>query len=154
AMKERSDLKVTEGNLRNSEISNLGTRNGLLPTLQVFGSATNSGLAGDPHTVAGLVPDPYFVGGAGTALGQVFRRNFPTESIGAFGRVSLNNRQAQADFGIDQLQYRQSQLLAGKDRNQVEVDITNSVVAIRQARARYDAARANETLQTQLLDGE
>jgi outer membrane protein len=154
ALKERSDLKATEGSLRNTEVSNLGTTNGLLPTLQVFGAASNSGLAGDPHTVFGQNPDPYFVGGAGTALGQVFRRNFPTESAGAFVRLSVNNRQAQADYGIDQLQYRQSQLLAGRDRNQVEVDVTNSVVAIRQARARYDAARSNRILQEQLLDGE
>jgi len=36
----------------------------------------------------------------------------------------------------------------------VEVDVTNSVVALRQARARYEAAHANLELQLALLDGE
>ena len=34
------------------------------------------------------------------------------------------------------------------------MDVTNSVVALRQARARYEAAHANLKLQQELLDGE
>jgi outer membrane protein len=36
----------------------------------------------------------------------------------------------------------------------VEVDIQNAVIALRQARARYDAAERNRVLQEQLLDAE
>jgi outer membrane protein TolC len=154
ALVYRSDLLSEEESLKNSEISATGTRNGLLPAVQVFASASNAGLGGTGHDVHGTTPDPYFIGGAGTAFGQVVRRNFPTESIGASARVSIGNRQAQADYAIDELQYRQSQLSAGRDRNQVAVDVSNSVVALRQARARYEAAHANLTLQQQLLDGE
>lgn len=154
AFTNRSDLESTRQSLKNAEISGVGTRNGLLPSAQVFATVTNSGLAGTPHTVGGQRPDPYFTGGAGTALGQVFRRNFPTENVGVFASASLGNRQAQADFGIDQLQLRQDQLASSASRNQVEVDVTNSVVALHQARARYQAAHANLVLQQQLLDGE
>jgi outer membrane protein TolC len=38
--------------------------------------------------------------------------------------------------------------------NQVEVDLMNALVAIRQARARYEAAVRNLKLQQELLDGE
>ena len=94
------------------------------------------------------------MGGAGTALRQVFGRDYPTDVVGVAATVIVNNRQAQADYGIDQLSLRQSQLTVTGTRNQVEVDVTNSVVALRQARARYEAAHANLELQLALLDGE
>jgi hypothetical protein len=130
----------------------------LLPNLVAFASENQAGSAGTAHTVVqGPVietPDPYFVGGIGTALGQVFRRNFPSENAGAFLRAEVRNRQAQADYGIDQLQLRQQQLQTEKSLKQVQVDIMNAVVALRQARARYETAIQNRVLQQQLFEGE
>lgn len=158
AMANRSDLAVQAQNLNASEISALGTRNGVLPSLQVFGGESLAGLAGVGHTVTTsrgtLAPDAYFVGGIGTALGQVFRRNFPSQRVGAVLQASIENRQAQADYGIDQLQLRQTQLTNQKSASQVQVDLLNSVVALQQARARYDAAAKSVVLQQQLLDAE
>ena len=154
AFANRSDLQSDQANLKNTEISNIGTTNGLLPSVQGFAQVSNSGLAGAAHNVYGQAPNAFLVGGAGTALRQVFGRDYPTEALGVFSNVTLNNRQAQADYGIDQLSLRQSQLTVTSTRNQVEVDVTNSVVALRQARARYEAAHANLQLQQELLDGE
>ncbi|HTS50374.1 MAG TPA: TolC family protein, partial [Bryobacteraceae bacterium] len=158
ALANRSDLAAQKANEKAQEVSALGTRNGILPTAEAFGGTSQAGLAGDPHTVIlngrVLKPDNYLVGGMGTALGQVFRRNYPTERIGGFIAAPLNNRQAQADFGIDQLQLRQSQLEDQKNVNQVGVDVLNSVIALRQARIRYDAAVKNRELDQQLLDAE
>jgi outer membrane protein TolC len=106
------------------------------------------GLTG-PYTA-----DPYLVGSIGTALGQVFRHNYPTESVGVFGQLQIYDRQAEADYAIDQLSLRQQQLVTAKDMNQAQVDVTNSVVALRQARARYDAAVQSRILQQQLADAE
>ena len=69
-------------------------------------------------------------------------------------QVPIHNRQAQGDYGIDQLSLRQTQLTNQKDISQVQVDLLNSVVALQQARARYEAAVRNSTLQKQLLDAE
>ena len=158
ALANRSDLAAQKANLAASEVSAIGTRNGLLPLAQVFGGESQAGLAGTRRTVISngvtQTADPYFAGGVADGLGQVFRRNFPTERIGAFVQVPIGNRQAQADYGIDQLQLRQSQLTTQQDLNQVGVDISNYTVALRQARARYDAALKNRTLQQQLLDAE
>jgi outer membrane protein len=159
ALANRSDLLVERANLRGTEISNLGTLNGLLPSAGILASRSTQGLSGQPKVVRfpGAPPftaDPYFQGGIGNALGQVFRQNFPTESIGVFGSVQIYDRAAQADYGIDQLSLRQQQLITAKDMNQAQVDITNSVVALRQARARYEAAMQSTTLQQALLDAE
>jgi len=158
AMANRSDLAVQRANEKTSEASALGTRNGVLPLLVVFGSESHAGLAGTGRTVTAggftETPNPYFVGGIGTALGQIFRRNFATDSGGAFFQMRLGNGQAQADYGIDQLQLRQTQLATEKSVKQAQVDILNSVVALQQARARYDAAVQNRILSQQLFDAE
>jgi outer membrane protein len=158
ALSNRSDLAAQRANERTSEVLALGTHNGLLPLLIAFGSESHAGLAGTGRavTAGGITqsPNPYFVGGIGTALGQIFRRNFPTEGVGAFYRMALHNGQAQADYGIDQLQLRQTQLENEKNVKQAQVDILNSVVALQQARARYDAAVQNRILAKQLFDAE
>ena len=158
AAENRPDLLSEQANLRTTEISNLGTQNGVLPSLQVFAARTNAGLAGTPRVVTTRIgtqtADARFVGGIGNALGQIFRQNFPTENAGVFARVPIQNRQAQADLGIDQLSLRQQQLNAARDLNQSQVDVVNSVVALTQARARYDAAAQNKILQQQLFDAE
>ena len=158
ALANRADLASELAGEKASEVNSLGTKNGILPTLDGFAVESQAGLAGTPRTVTsgGITEssDKYFAGGIGTALGQVFRRNFPTEAAGAFYQEPLRNRQAQADYSIDLLSLRQTQLTNRKDVNQVEVDVRNGAVAIEQARARYDAAVGNRTLQQDLFDAE
>jgi len=159
ALANRSDLAAERNGVEAAQINSLGTKNGILPTSQVLAGESQAGLAGTPHTIIqrngqAESPDAYFIGGIGTALGEVFRHNFPTNRIGAFIFVPIPNRQAQADYGIDQLQLRQTQLSMQRDMNQVQVDVMNYVTALRQARARYDAAVRNLTLNQQLFDAE
>lgn len=162
ALANRVDLAVERANVVSAETSALGTKSGILPTLVGFATVSQAGLAGRAHSVVqntstGTIvetPDPYFVGGVGNGLGQVFRRDFPSEGGGIYFRVALGNNQAQADYGIDELQLRQTQLTEAKDAKQAQVDVMNSVVAIHQARARYDAAVHNRVLAQQLLDAE
>jgi outer membrane protein len=149
AFANRLDLASDAANLKSAQVSAVGTTNGLLPTLQVNGSWSNAGLAG-----AGSGQNPYFVGGIGKALGQVFRNDFPSETALPVFVGQLRNRQAQADYAVDQLQLRQTELTNQKDRNQVQVDVLNYSIAVRQSRARYQAAVRNRILQQQLLKAE
>jgi outer membrane protein TolC len=159
ALNNRSDLIVERGNVKSAEISALGTINGLLPSAGILASRSTAGLSGNPKVV-NLAPgisftsDPYFKGGIGTALGQVLRQDFPSESVGFFAAIQIYDRAALADHAIDQLSLRQQQLMTAKDMNQAHVDVTNSVVALHQARARYEAAVQGRILQEQLLDAE
>jgi outer membrane protein len=158
ALANRPDLASELAGEKANEVNSLGTKNGILPTLQGVGVESHAGLAGTPKTVTldGFVEnaDPRFQGGIGTALDQVFRRDFATDIAGAFFQAPIRNRQAQADYSIDLLQLRQTQLTNRKDLNQVEVDVRSGVVALQQARARLDAAVRNRTLQEQLFDSE
>ncbi len=158
AVKNRSDLAAERASVKTAEVSALGTRNGLLPTMPVFASQTQSGLAGKPNPLVTpfftLQPNPYLVGGTGNTLAQVFRRNFPSELGGVAITGPLRNNQAQGDFGIDQLQLRQRQLITRKDENQAQVDVLNAVIALQQSRAKYEAALRSRRLNEQLLSAE
>jgi outer membrane protein TolC len=61
---------------------------------------------------------------------------------------------ALADYSIDQLNYRQMQLATRKDLNQVQVDVQNYAIALRQTRARYEAAVQSRILEEQLYASE
>jgi outer membrane protein len=154
AMAKRPDIAATRLNTKSAEISTLGTYNALLPTLTGFASLTDSGLSGT--ATPGNGADPYFVGGLGNALGQVFRRNFPTNRVG----VSMSSvpvfvdHADQADFAIDELSFRQTQLNQQREINQLAVDVSNQMVALRQARARHAAAHNARLVQEQLMAGE
>ena len=158
ALANRTDLASERESEAAAVVNNLGTRNGVLPFAVVGGSESQAGIAGTGKTVIfngqAVTPNPYFVGGIGTALGQVFRRDFPSESIYGGYEMAFRNRAALADYAVDQLQFRQTQLTTRKDLNQVQVDVQNYVIALRQARARYDAAVRNRTLQEQLYSSE
>jgi outer membrane protein TolC len=95
-----------------------------------------------------------YVGGIGNALSQTFKRDFPTERAGGFIYAPLRNRQAQADYGIDQLTLRQTELQNQQSVNQLVVDVSNGVIGIQQARVRYLAAVKSRVLEQQLLDAE
>ncbi len=151
AMAKRPDVAVSQVRDQTAEISLAGTQNPLLPNLQVTGQTYNRGVAGTPQVVNGESPNPYFIGGYGTALGQVFRRNFPSYSVSVSFSGSLGNRIAQGDYGIDQLQFRQSQITGQRDTNAIVVDISARMSALRQARVRHSAAVDTRTLQEQLL---
>jgi outer membrane protein TolC len=161
AMSSRPDLEQTRINLENNKIAVIGSRNQLLPSLDVQATFQNNALAGQvnsllPPAVAnqpGIV-DAFFLGGYGKALGQIFRRNFPDYSIGFQLNIPIRNRTAQADFVRDQISLRQAELSAQRQINDVRVNVANALTAVLQARARYAAAVKERQLQEQTLDAE
>jgi outer membrane protein len=153
ALATRPDVAVARFRAQTDEINLAGTTNPLLPSLQVSFDTYNRGISGQPQ-LSGGKPNPYFTGGTGAAWGQVLRRNFPNEILGLSFFIPFYNRPAQADYGIDQLQFRQSQLRDQRDQNQIVVDVSSQMAALRQARARYATAKNTRLLQEQLLDVE
>ncbi len=152
ALAKRPDVVLNKINDETQEALAVATINTLLPNLGTRLSTSDVGQAG--AQVPGGGASNYYVGGLGTALGQVFRRNFYNLSAAVGFSVPLLNRQAQGDYGIDQLTMRQGDLAERRSMNQIVVDISNDVIALRQARARYTQAVDSRSLQEQLLDKE
>ena len=151
ALATRPDVALDKINDETAAISALGTANGVLPSLQAFAAVSAAGLSGTAAPFEGQTASPYYVGGLGNALGQVFRDNFPSRHIGALFGGTIHNHIAQGDYGIDQLQLRQGDLVERRSMNQIVVDISNEMVALRQARARYSQAVDSRKLQDELL---
>jgi hypothetical protein len=139
---------------KTQELNALGTENPLLPSLAVTVQAQDRGLAGAYQPSSGSAYVPYFSGGYGTALAQIFRRDFPSESASLALAIPFGNRAAQADYGIDQLQLRQSAVSGLRDSNAIVVAISNQLIGLRQARAKYSAAVNTRELEQQLLKSE
>jgi len=155
ALKDRPELEQARISTDSLKINLAGTRNALLPILQVFAELTNNGLSGMPNALApGSIPPQAFVGGYGNLLGEIFRRNFPNYSAGLSLNIPFRNRAAQGDYVADQLSLRQGELQLQKSINQVRVDVKNAVIGLQQARARYETAVATRELAQQALDAE
>jgi outer membrane protein TolC len=159
AYEERPELPQSRFNIENSKLSILGDRSGLLPSVSAFTTLTNNGQAGPISGLPPLAgnfraPDPFFVGGYGNLLGQIFSRNFPDYRFGVQLNIPIRNRAAEADYVRDSLGLRQSELQLQKQMNQIRVDVQNSVISLQQARVRYQAALKSRMLEEQTLDAE
>ena len=159
AISSRPELAQSRIQLTNQQLTIRGSKNSLLPTLDAVASVSNGGLAGDINTLAppaGSVRsnNPFFVGGYGSVLSQIFSRDFPNYSVGFNLNIPLRNRAAQAQVINDQLTLRQQQLGLQRLENQVRVDVQNAIIGLTQARAQYQAATKVHALQAQTLDSE
>jgi len=151
AVRDRPDLAQAGIQVENSQISLKGSLNALRPELDVVGIMQNGSLSGDVNQVAvALSPGATtYPGGYGTALGQIFKNNFPTYSVGLQLTLPLRNRVAQADAVRDELQVRQSQVRRQQFEDQVRLEVADAYVAMQQARAAYEAAVQSRILQDQ-----
>lgn len=154
AMEKRPDMAIAKIKDQNSEISSLGTKDALAPTGIFYGRYMDRGAAGTPVQVPGEPTSPFFSGGYGKTLGQIFRNDFPTEYGGFYFAAPIRNRQAQADYGVEQMQLKQGDVSSQRDKNAILVEISNEMLALRQARSRYVVASEALSLQQQLLDAE
>jgi outer membrane protein len=159
AISSRPELAQSRIQLSNQELTIRGSKNGLLPTLDVVANLSNNALVGQPNNLvapAGTVHsnNPFFIGGYSTVLSQLFARNFPNYSVGVNLNIPIRNRAAQAQVINDELTYRQQQLGLQRLENQVRVDVQNAVISLTQARAQYQAAAKQTALQAETLDAE
>jgi len=152
ALKNRPDLAQAGIQIENSQISLKGSLNALRPQMDLVGTMQNGGLAGDLNSLAGGTPA--VGGGYGSALGQVFRRNFPTYGVGVQLTLPLRNRVAQADAVRDELQLRQAQVRRQQLEDQARLEVADAQVSMQQARAAYEAAVQSRVLQEQSVDVE
>jgi outer membrane protein len=166
ALDNRPDLAQSRIQIDNAQIALTGTRNAMLPTLSAIGDMRSNALVGSQNmltgpisSVTGLVQnapiaDPFFVGGYGDVLKQLFGRNFPTYSVGLNLTIPLRNRAAQANIQTATLNLRQNELQVQRQINQIRVDVQNALIGIQQARAQYQAAVKGRVLQEQTLDAD
>jgi outer membrane protein TolC len=153
ALGNRPDLAQAQLQIENSRIGLAGSRNATLPEVDLVGVMQNNGLAG---TTSPTLPNPYpgYSGGYGTALEEVLARNYPTYGVGVQVTLPIHNRVAEADLARDELQVKQSQVRLAQLQNQARLEVEDALIAMRRARASYQAAVEARQLQQESLEAE
>jgi outer membrane protein TolC len=165
ALDRRPELTQLRIQLDNSKINLSGAHNALLPQFNVVGNVSNPGAGGIFNTtpqinpLTGQViprtePNPDLVGGYSNILRQLFGVPTVNYSIGFTVSVPLKNRAAQAAYIQQDLQLRQSELAIQKEVNQIRMDVQNALIAVKNARARYQSATKASALAEAVLDSE
>lgn len=153
AEKNRPEIEQAQLNIRDQDITIENARNGLLPTLDLFGTYNPTGLSGNrlinQSGMAVLVPS-----GLGSSLSQVFRNTYPNYSFGVSLVFAIRNRSAQADMATALLQDRQLKVQLQQQQNQVAQDVRNAEIGVTQARAQVNAAEKAVVLAKETLDDE
>jgi outer membrane protein len=153
AFANRPDLAQAGVQVENTQISLQGSRNGLRPEIDLVGVAQNSALAAQLNPLLPAIESPV-LGGYGSALEQLATRKYPTYGVGLNITLPLRNRVAQADVTRDEILLRQSQVVQQQLRKQAQLEVEDALIAMRRARASYDAAVQTQALQQQSLDTE
>ena len=154
AYSNRPDLSQAGLQVDNTQISLQGSRNALRPEVDLVGTAQNSALAGQLNPLAPSAIQSPLIGGYGNALEQLATRKYPTYGVGLNITLPLRNRIAQADVTRDEILLRQSQVLQAQLRKQAQLEVEDALIAMRRARASYDAAVETQKLQQESLDTE
>ena len=171
AIAHRPEIEQNQIALENSRLDLLGTKNNLLPTLSVSATLANNGQAGSVNSavqvpilnssqqIIGYRPlvasdvNSFLLGGYGTALSQVFARNFPNYDVAFTFTIPLRNRSAQADQITAELSYRQSEIQDHQLHNSIKLAVINDWTTLSNARAAYDTSVVARKLQDETLDG-
>jgi outer membrane protein len=153
AQRDRPDFALAQGQIENTKLSLKGSRNALLPELNLVASFQNNGLAGRLNNLAQGVaaPDPVLLGGYGDMVSQIFKRNFPDYVVGIQLNIPLQNRIAKADAARDLLQFRQSEVRLQQLASQIRLEVGNAWIALERAKVSYEAAAEARKLQEKAL---
>jgi outer membrane protein TolC len=154
ALQNRPDLGQARLQIENSQIGLAGARSLTLPEVDLVGVVQNNGLGGTPNPLVPSAAGSGLGGGYGTALEQVLARNYPTYGIGVQVTLPIHNRVAEADLARDELQVKQSQVRLAQLENQARLEVEDAMIAMRRARASYQAAGEARRLQEESLKAE
>ena len=153
ALSKRPDVLQAKINLTADDINVKTSRNALLPNLVLSGFANSSGLSGTSKLTSGgvttVVPGGWF-----DSAGQIFQGMFPEYEAQLALTLPIRNRPAQSDNARALLLQRQDEERLQQTYNGVAVDVRNTQIALRGARAALEAAQKTRVLEEQTLAAE
>ena len=164
AYANRPEVEQARLNLKNDELTVKAIKNGLQPTVDVYGfygSATAGG-AQSPYcqtfsnsgAFENCPPNTVPTIGYGNVFQNLFNSSNPDKGVGVNVNVILRNRVAQSDQERSQLEYRQAQMKLAQLYVQIRIQVINSQFALTQDRASVQASETARNYQQQSLDAE
>jgi outer membrane protein TolC len=159
ADQNRPEIEQGVLNLKNDQITLKGVKNGLLPTMDLygfFGAATLGGAANPNCSIAENGPEGCTItpGGYSDVFTGLFKGNTPNRGVGVNISIPLRNRPAQALHERSLLEFRQDQLKLQQLYIQIRIGVINAQYALTNDRAAVQAATATREYNAQALDAE
>jgi outer membrane protein len=159
AYQNRPEIEQAVLNLKNDQITLKGVKNGLLPTLDVYGfygstalgGAANPNCSPEANGPEGCTITP---GGYTHTFGNLFNGDTPDRGVGVNLTIPLRNRPAQALHERSLIEFRQDQLKLEQLYTQIRIGVINAQYALTNDRAAVQAAMATREYNTQALDAE
>ncbi len=144
--------------IKNDEITLKGVKNGLLPTVDVYGfyGASAIGGAANPDCANFLTGKKCDVTpvGYGSVFSNLFNSTGPDKGVGFSINVPIRNRTAQALQARSVLEYRQAQMRLAQLYVQTRMNVINGQYALTNDRAAVQAALAAREYAAQSLEAE
>ncbi len=138
AQKNRPEIAIAQGNIKSEQDVMPFLKNALLPTVNSFALLNTAGL--------------YNV--LGTAFYDNVAFKYPQWAVGLTIGFPVRNRQAQADDIRSRLELRQMKDTSVRSQSQVEIDVQNAIIAMRQGKEQVRAAHQAVMLAQQQTDAE
>jgi outer membrane protein TolC len=166
AYQNRPEIEQAVLNLKNDRITLKGVKNGLLPTVDVYGFYGASSLGGaqsralncsSDFTGITFVPCPpniYPTINYGNTFTSLFNGDTPDRGVGFNVQIPLRNRIAQSAEARSLIEYRQDQLKLEQLYIIVRIQVINAQYALTNDRAAVQAAMATREYNTEALDAE
>jgi outer membrane protein TolC len=153
ALKNRTELRESDLDLQNRELSRKTARNALLPSLNAYGLYAGTGLAGEQSEHYYNPSVPTTLGNSWVnAVESAFNYSAPEYQVGLSLNIPLRNRIAKADQYRTELEYRQAQIYAEELKKRIRIEVRNARYALEQGASRVDAARKARDLAQRTLD--
>jgi outer membrane protein TolC len=164
AFQQRPELEQAVLTLRNDEITLKGARNGLLPTLDVYGFYQGAGYGGSqsPNCTnifaatgpTACAPGTVSSQGYGSTLQNMLNGSSPDKGIGFTLAIPLGNKLAQSVQERSLMEYRQAELRLEQLYTQIRMQVVNAQFALINDRAQVQASTAARDFQQQSVDAE
>jgi outer membrane protein TolC len=159
AYQNRPEIEQGVLNLKNDQITLKGVKNGLLPTVDLYGFYGSTALGGAANpacspTANGPEGCTITPGNYGNVFTGMFNGETPDRGVGVNVQIPLRNRPAQALRSRSLLEYRQDQLKLQQIYTQIRMGVINAQYALTNDRAAVQAATATREYNVQALDAE
>jgi outer membrane protein len=147
AYANRPEIEQAILNLRNNEITLRAVKNGLLPTVDLYGFYGASALGGSKSPFCsteffGAAACDVPTVGYSTVFGHLFNSSGPDKGAGINVSIPIRNRAAQALQSRALLEYRQAEMRVQQLYIQVRIQVINGQYALTNDRAAVQAALA------------
>ncbi|MGI8770298.1 MAG: TolC family protein [Acidobacteriaceae bacterium] len=160
AYQSRPEIEQAVLNLKNDQLTLKGVKNGLLPTVDVYGFYGAAALGGSQNPLCGhggfIDPRqcPVPTVGYSTTFTNLFNSSNPDKGAGVNITIPIRNRTAQALQSRSLIEFRQDQMKLEQIYTQIRMQVINGQYALTNDRAAVQAAMATREYNTQALDAE